>query len=133
MAPAASFQTIGLTTGSQVFSGGLPVRVRGRIKVSRHVASMSNNIMRFAGLTVLASTLCAWGASQKPQVLSGTVIDETGAGVPRAKVKLLNKTSEESLDVISSEQGNFEFTIQLNTEYVLTVKAPGFEQSTIPA
>ena len=107
------------------------MRVRGRIKVSRHVASMSKN-MWFAGLTVLASTLCAWGASQTPQVLSGTVIDETGAGVPRAKVKLLNKTSEESLDAISSEQGNFEFTIQLNTEYVLTVKAPGFEQSTIP-
>ncbi|HXI39041.1 MAG TPA: TonB-dependent receptor [Bryobacteraceae bacterium] len=85
-----------------------------------------------AGLVALVVIPRAWGAEQGRLVLKVAVTDETGAAVPGAKIKLLNKASEETLQATSDEQGQFEFGAQLSTDYVVTVRARGFEEAAVP-
>jgi len=59
--------------------------------------------------------------------ISGTVLDQAGAGVPGAKVSLINENSQEVRDSITNDSGYFTFSAVLPSTYTLSVEAKSFK------
>jgi len=59
--------------------------------------------------------------------LSGTVVDQAGAVVVGATVRLTLKDQTEKQDVLSGDNGQFSFSNVAPSPFQLTVSAPGFE------
>jgi hypothetical protein len=63
----------------------------------------------------------------------GTITDETGAVVPKAKVTVLNTGTQRSWQVESSSDGNFEVPALEVGNYEATAEAAGFRKTTVRA
>ena len=61
------------------------------------------------------------------KVLSGTLIDPTGAVIPGAKVKLINSEAKETRETSTNDEGRFEFTPVAPGDYSITVESSGFK------
>ena len=68
-------------------------------------------------------------ATSDPQekVLSGTVVDATGAAIHRAKVKLMNPKAKETRETSTNDEGRFEFTPIAPGDYSITIESNGFK------
>ncbi|HET7218240.1 MAG TPA: M56 family metallopeptidase [Vicinamibacterales bacterium] len=84
-----------------------------------------------AGLLLTATTIVA-AAQNGPSILSGSVVDSTGAPVPGAVVALTNKTSDAKFEVKTDDRGRFEFVPLPADSYDLSVKYPGFKTAQEP-
>jgi hypothetical protein len=60
--------------------------------------------------------------------LEGYIQDQTGAGIPAAKVKLTSKAGGADHKATTDEDGHFEFDALPEGEYLLTARAPGVEE-----
>jgi Carboxypeptidase regulatory-like domain len=59
----------------------------------------------------------------------GTVMDQTGASVPNARVTLTNLGTNDQRTVQSSGSGDYTFTLLPVGRYSISVKAGGFQES----
>src|SRR6202162_1336865 len=81
-------------------------------------------------LRILACVLCALpmrGQTANTGAIAGTVIDPSGALVPRAAVGVNSKATQEERDLTTDADGNFSVPFLTPGNYDLTVRAPGFE------
>lgn len=60
--------------------------------------------------------------------INGTVVDTTQAAIPGAKLTLLNTQTGDTRQLVSSEQGFFNFTDLPRGEYKIKVSAQGFRE-----
>ena len=60
--------------------------------------------------------------------INGTVVDTTQAAIPGAKLILLNTQTGDSRQLVTSEQGFFNFTDLPRGEYSIKVNAQGFRE-----
>ena len=106
--------------------------LNGRVQNPRHVALG-------AGLAV-ALLLCAapvWpqnstpDAQPSPATISGTIVDDTGAGVVGARVTLSHDGITPPTEIRSREDGRFVFSKVSPGPYSLTVSASGFAGQTV--
>jgi hypothetical protein len=79
--------------------------------------------------TVLLS-LTATGQTDRGAI-SGTVVDQNGAAIRQAKVKVVNLESGASREVTTTEDGTFVVPELRAAPYRLTVEAQGFKTTTI--
>jgi len=63
--------------------------------------------------------------------INGAVVDATRSAIPRASLALTNTQTGETRQVLSSEQGYFNFTDLARGEYTLKVTAQGFRELVI--
>ena len=75
---------------------------------------------------LLLSTSALWG--QNNAVFSGTVTDQSGAPVPRAKITATAVASGTKTDTVSSDSGAYTIPFLAPGKYDLTAEAPGFKQ-----
>ncbi len=76
--------------------------------------------------------LCSTSFAQNVYgVLSGRVLDPSGASVPGATVLAVNAGTNARSTAISSSEGNYTFPALPVGIYELTVEAPGFQQFTV--
>ena len=61
------------------------------------------------------------------KALSGTVLDQIGAVIPLAKVKLINSEAKETREITTNEDGRFEFTPVAAGNYSITIESAGFK------
>ena len=104
--------------------------------VCNHGSRLAVATVALLGLTLLGPTVPrAWAqAKSMTASLSGTVIDQTGAVVPQATVKLTNPENGISRQTTTGPVGEFSFALLPQGSYTLEVGAPGFmttEQSGI--
>lgn len=64
-------------------------------------------------------------------LLLGTVTDATGAVVAGAQVSVRNVSTNETREVLTGSDGNYQFNALPAGEYVLTVTAPSFKQARV--
>jgi len=80
----------------------------------------------FAAVISLAVTLAGAQSAGNSGSVNGTVLDSTGAVVPKAKVEIHNPVSGFDRSAITDSAGRFEFTNIPFNPYHLTVTAEGF-------
>ncbi|MGB9610589.1 MAG: carboxypeptidase-like regulatory domain-containing protein, partial [Bryobacteraceae bacterium] len=80
--------------------------------------------MRF--LPVLALCVSALWA-QDTALLSGSVLDSSGAPVAKAEVRILSRTSSFDAKKTANQGGDFAFDLLEPGEYSLTVTHDGFQ------
>lgn len=69
---------------------------------------------------------------EKPGALFGVVTDPTGAVVPGASIKLVNKTEHISFTMNSNRNGTYEFSVLNPGTYSMTVEGRGFDRQELP-
>jgi hypothetical protein len=90
----------------------------------------------FAAPVVLAGLMLAAPFSGRAQSttadITGTVTDSTGAILPNATVTLTNLGTKETRTAVSTDAGDYTFTLLNPGSYSLTVTEQGFKTLTIP-
>src|ERR1700758_3052264 len=82
-------------------------------------------------IPAIAVVLCALpmhGQTANTGAVAGTVIDASGALVPRAAVVVNSQATGEERDLTTDAEGYFSVPFLAPGDYALTVRAPGFEQ-----
>jgi hypothetical protein len=64
--------------------------------------------------------------------VNGTIVDQAGAGLPAAVVKLVNQATQIETQVVTSQSGFFTFVNVRPGTYVLKVEAQGFKTAQVP-
>jgi outer membrane receptor protein involved in Fe transport len=64
--------------------------------------------------------------------VNGTIVDQTGAGVPASVVKLVNQATQIEMQVVTNQNGFFTFVNIRPGTYVLKVEAQGFKTAQVP-
>lgn len=82
----------------------------------------------FAG--VLSLVLASLAAQASQQTISGIVLDQTQAAVPRAWVRLLDPSNQEVARTLTDDQGRFRFEGLRAAHYSIEVGLTGFETQT---
>src|SRR5260370_165951 len=96
-------------------------KVKMKISANPIVGTPGRGLALLLGL--LAGSLLAQGIRA---MLVGRITDESGAVIPRAKVKAVNVATNESRSVEASDTGDFTLPQLGPGEYSLTVEQPGF-------
>ena len=84
------------------------------------------NFYQWRLVVVVASTIFLATALTQAQSISGTVLDPTGAVVPKATVEIHNPVSRYDRSATTDTAGKFNFANVPLNPYHLTVTAPGF-------
>ena len=63
--------------------------------------------------------------------IQGTVVDESGAVIPGAALKLTEKATNQVREQVSNQEGNFEFRALPRGIYTLEAEKPGFKKELI--
>ncbi|MGO4515410.1 carboxypeptidase regulatory-like domain-containing protein [Terriglobus sp. 2YAB30_2] len=90
---------------------------------------MKNNrkcMMRAAMLVALALLMPAVVLAQYRAGLQGSVTDPDGAVIPNAKITLVDKATNRTLQTTSNADGTYSFSRLAPSNYMLTVEATGF-------
>jgi hypothetical protein len=82
-------------------------------------------ITRAAALILLVGS-ALWG--QNNATVSGTVTDQSGAPVPKAKVTAIATATRTRTDTVSSDSGAYTLPFLAPGNYDITAEAPGFKQ-----
>ena len=80
-----------------------------------------------AAMLFLTATFCLT-AQTVQGVVTGTVTDATGAGVPNAEVVLLNQGTTVQQKTTSESNGSYRFPLVPPGMYTVTIKATGFTE-----
>jgi hypothetical protein len=88
---------------------------------------MKRNALRFALVAALFA-VCAF-AQRDLGTITGTITDPQGAGVPSARVNILENATGISYNVVASETGEFVRPLLKPGTYSVTVEAPGFRKA----
>src|SRR5258708_31692728 len=81
-------------------------------------------------IILLLSLFAVCGMAQRDLgTITGTITDPEGAGVPNAKVTILENTTGISLSVTANGTGEFVRPLLKPGTYTVTVEAPGFRKT----
>src|SRR5947209_14336601 len=83
-------------------------------------------LLAFLAVLALAFTSQAIMAQQVSGSIYGTVTDQTGAGVPNAKVTITDQAKGTKFEVTSNEAGNYTKDRLIPGNYTIEVEATGF-------
>jgi len=86
-------------------------------------------ILRFFCLSVLVLLFATSSYAQFTGSIQGIVQDPSGAGVPKAKVQLVNVATQVSQSTATDDAGNYRFVSLAPGNYKITVEATGFEKA----
>mgnify|MGYP003329204738 CR=1 FL=1 len=78
-------------------------------------------------LTTILFTLCAAHAQDFRATLSGTVSDPTGAAIPKARVRIVQRSTNQSTQVLTNTEGYYSVNFLNPSTYDITVEATGFK------
>ena len=91
-------------------------------------------LYRFAGQLIVLLALLISGSKAIAQLstadILGTVTDASGAVVSKATVTLVNQDTHDQRVAISSDSGDYQFTLLPTGRYSVTVKMTGFKTTT---
>ncbi len=88
-------------------------------------AKMRNAVIVFFAALLLAFAGAAWAQTETGQI-SGTVLDQQGNGVPKAKITIRNIGTGALRETVSDDHGSFVVTNLLPAKYAVLVEAAGF-------
>jgi len=71
-------------------------------------------------------------AQRSPGSISGTVMDQSGAVIARARLRLTNEDHSLNQEVLSGDNGEFSFTNVAAGPFQLTITSVGFGTQTVP-
>src|SRR5215831_10135320 len=91
-----------------------------------HLRRCVTGVVAIMGLTMSAQAQSLGNAG----TIEGTVVDQTGASVPQAHVRLSNAVSGYSQGVMSAQDGSFRLVNIPPNPYHLQVSASGFNTFT---
>jgi hypothetical protein len=80
-----------------------------------------------AAISILVLLLQPALYAQSSGILNGTVYDQTGAVIPKAKVTLINQATNDERQTVSNEVGYFSFPAVQPGTYGVRIEAPGFK------
>ena len=109
--------------------GSLERRVTAMLDTTIRRGPATRRARATTSLLLLGSTLLAAGLGAEAQSfasLSGSVVDPTNSGIPRATLVLTNRQTEARYEVRSDQSGRFEFVGLPPGDYLLEAKYPGF-------
>jgi hypothetical protein len=86
-------------------------------------------VVRFFSLFVLVFLFTTSSYAQFTSNIQGIVQDPSGAGVPKAKVQLVNVATQVTQTTTADDAGNYRFVSLAPGNYKITVEAPGFQKS----
>ena len=87
--------------------------------------NVNSNTTRAVAICLFwAAIVCA---QSETAVLSGRILDPSGAGVPKAQLRLTNQASRASRATISDPEGRYRFDLLPPGDYQLRVAAQGFK------
>lgn len=101
----------------------------------RHFARKSAKFILALGLAVLC--VLTLPANLRAQSIisgdiAGTITDPSGAAVPGATITVTSKSTGAAQTVTSNSAGDFRVNLLRPGDYILLVKAAGFEQASVP-
>ena len=88
---------------------------------------------RFLAICMLLSLPAGVLAQGGRSTILGTVLDETGAAVPRASITIVNTGTQFRRTVLTSERGDFEVPALDVGTYQVTAEAAGFRKAVVPS
>jgi TonB family protein len=89
----------------------------------------TTRLFRFAAAaSMVAATVMIGTAQVTPAIVSGSIVDSTGAPVPGAAVQLTSKTSGATFTVTTDPGGQFQFVPLPSDDYVLSSRLMGFKE-----
>lgn len=88
-------------------------------------------VARIVGLFLLACFLVATCRAQFTSSIQGIVQDPSGAGVPKAKIQLVNVATNVSQTTATDDAGNYRFVSLAPGNYTITVEVSGFRKSEV--
>ncbi len=94
--------------------------------MTRNLTQKIFNILAAAALFMFAAACYA----QFTGSVQGTVVDATGAAIPKANVKLLNLNTQVSQAITTDSTGGYSFVSLAPGPYSVTASASGFESAT---
>jgi hypothetical protein len=80
-----------------------------------------------AGLCTMVLLLTTLSSAQSTGTVTGTVTDQTGAVVAKAKVTLVNEGTKDNRETVSNDSGYFAFPSILSGSYTLKISAANFK------
>src|SRR5882762_3047741 len=86
---------------------------------------MRKAVVLFFAALLLVFTGTAWAQTETGQI-SGTVLDQQGNGIPKAKIIIRNLGTGALRETASDDHGSFIVTSLLPARYAVLVEAPGF-------
>jgi hypothetical protein len=92
-------------------------------------AFRTNRLHIALGLVLAAAA--AFAQTTNSGKVVGTVLDSSGAVVPKAQVELLNIGTNALLTAVSNDNGGFDFPVVPPGNYRITVKMTGFKTATV--
>jgi hypothetical protein len=98
--------------------------------------SMSRRTTSFLAVGFLGAALLLCSTASLAQFtasIQGVVQDPSGAGIPKATVKLVNQATQASQTASADESGNFRFVSLAPGAYKATAEASGFARSEVNA
>jgi len=78
-------------------------------------------------LTLLLFVFCAAHAQDFRATLSGTVSDPTGAAIPKARVRIVQRYTNQASQVLTNSEGFYSVNFLNPSTYDVTVEATGFK------
>jgi len=97
-------------------------------QIARHLRNGSLALgLAISGLTLNALLSFEVTAQVTTATLSGTIVDPTGAVVPKAQIVLASESTGATRTVVSNREGVFSFSAVPSGDFDLTVTAKGFE------
>lgn len=88
-----------------------------------------SRFFRWFVLLFLAALFAGASFAQFSSNIQGIVQDPSGAGVPKAKVQLVNVATQVTQTTATDDAGNYRFVSLAPGSYKITVEAPGFEKA----
>ncbi|PYT46739.1 MAG: TonB-dependent receptor [Acidobacteria bacterium] len=101
----------------------------GRIRNTQHLKEEYANMRKALILTFVALLLAFTGtalAQTETGQISGTVLDQQGNGIPKAKIIIRNLGTGALRETASDDHGGFVVTSLLPARYAVLAEAPGF-------
>jgi hypothetical protein len=100
-----------------------------KIANSLSLRNIPNVLLRIAVFTVLIHPSVF--AQIDTGAIVGSILDPSGAAVPKAAITVTNAATHEVLTTVSNSSGQYQFTGLRVGEYTVQAKAPGFSQQIV--
>jgi TonB family protein len=130
---AAAHHRAALPAQAIARSTGLERRITAMLntRVNRYALTRPARFAIAAALSIVALPIAGFDALAQtgPARLSGSIVDQSGAPVPRASVELTDTRTQARQNMLSDDLGRFAFVDLAAGEYRLAAATPGFEAS----
>ena len=93
---------------------------------------LTRTISKIVLIALAGSVAVAGDSAVSPTQLKGVVLDESGAVIPGATARLLNKVTQKTERAVTTENGEFQFGLEPDGDYVISIRAEGFQHREVP-